>query len=146
MFDELRFNCLFTLNFTQLWGCLVGATNQCCITSQNSMCRLFRSVCRGVSRQFLAKGTWHPALSWVTFVCVSERSNEDQLFSPGKDACRAQEKPLSVCHMKGEECERGSSLFARRGIRTSCMWRGDRRHVSLAEVLLCLAQGAVSAG
>lgn len=43
---------------------------------------------------------------------MSERSNKDQPFSPGNDACRALEKPLPGCHVKGEEWERGSSLFA----------------------------------
>lgn len=70
MFDELRFNCLFTLNFTQLWGRFVGATNQCCITSQNSTCRLSRGVCRGVSRQLLAKGTYLTPIFVLSYLCL----------------------------------------------------------------------------
>lgn len=37
-------------------------------------------------------------------------------------------------------------VFARRGTQTCCVWRGDGRNLRLAEMLLYLAQGAVSAG
>lgn len=132
---------------------IVGATNQCCITSQNSTCLLSRGACRGVSRQLLTKGTCLMPIFVLSYLCLYIRKVKWGSTVLTRERCLQTPKETSFW-LPTEDWGVREGLFIvfsarlqREAFKPAVVCGGrDRRNLSLREMLLCLAQGAVSAG
>lgn len=136
MFDEVRFNCLFTLNFTQLWEHFVDATNQCCTTPQNSTCHFSWGVCRSVSRHsVISQGgllDTHVCLGLLLPVCQKGQTRiscSHEGIMPAEPQRNHSWLPCEWWGVQGApRCLQAT--FVKRSLGTCCMWVGEGKEES----------------